>query len=163
MTFKTVSSLLSIAAAAGLTIAPVAAAQDQPVVGAQEAEAANALGLPATISVLGKNDPNKRTATAVVNGQVLTGTDIDHRLALLIAANKAGMEGGASFMQSLMFQVNQQKYFASTDGSYIDQDVHRIWAPLNVTAIDKASGKFRIPNRIGIKPRFPQRLQQVEL
>lgn len=109
MTFKTVSSLLSIAAAAGLTIAPVAAAaQDQPVAGArdgaQEAEAANALGLPATISVLGKNDPNKRTATAVVNGQVLTGTDIDHRLALLIAANK-GQQPPAEEMQRLRAQV----------------------------------------------------------
>jgi len=42
-----------------------------------------------------------------------------------------------------VFAVNEQKYFASTDGSWIDQDVHRIWAPMNVTAIDKASGKFR--------------------
>ena len=30
-----------------------------------------------------------------------------------------------------------------TDGSYIDQDVHRIWPPFTVTAVDKASGKFR--------------------
>ena len=43
----------------------------------------------------------------------------------------------------MMFLVNEQKYFASTDGSYIDQDVHRIWAPMTVTAIDTASGKFR--------------------
>ena len=42
-----------------------------------------------------------------------------------------------------MFLINEQKYFASTDGSYIDQDVHRIWVPFTVTAIDKASGKFR--------------------
>src|SRR5471030_2441637 len=42
---------------------------------------------------------------------------IKEKAELLIAANKAGMEGGASFMQSLLFQVNQQKYFASTDGS----------------------------------------------
>ena len=43
----------------------------------------------------------------------------------------------------MLFLVNEQKYFATTDGSYIDQDVHRIWAPMTVTAIDKASGKFR--------------------
>jgi peptidyl-prolyl cis-trans isomerase SurA len=53
-----------------------------------DAASVAALGLPTTISVLGKNDPNNRTATAVVNGQVITGTDIDQRLALLIAANK---------------------------------------------------------------------------
>jgi len=62
---------------------------------------------------------------------------------MLIAANKAGMAAGASFMTASLFQINQQKYFASTDGSYIDQDVHRLWAPINATAVDKASGKFR--------------------
>ncbi len=68
---------------------------------------------------------------------------IKDKAELLIAANKAGMDAGASFMQSVMFQVNQQKYFASTDGSYIDQDVHRLWMPVFATAVDKATGKFR--------------------
>ncbi|CUI06750.1 TldD/PmbA family protein [Massilia antarctica] len=62
---------------------------------------------------------------------------------MLIAANKAGLDAGASFMTSTLFQVNQQKYFASTDGSYIDQDIHRLWAPLTATAVDKASNRFR--------------------
>jgi hypothetical protein len=62
---------------------------------------------------------------------------------MLIAANKAGLDAGASFMTAMLFQVNQQKYFASTDGSYIDQDIHRLWAPITATAVDKASGKFR--------------------
>ncbi len=62
---------------------------------------------------------------------------------MLIAANKAGLEAGASFMTANLFQINQQKYFASTDGSYIDQDIHRLWAPITATAVDKASGKFR--------------------
>ena len=68
---------------------------------------------------------------------------IKEKAELLIAANKAGMEGGASFMQSLLFQVNQQKYFASTDGSYIDQDLHRLWMPVFATAVDKTTNKFR--------------------
>jgi TldD protein len=68
---------------------------------------------------------------------------IKEKADMLIAANKAGMDAGANFMQSLLFQVNQQKYFASTDGSYIDQDIHRLWSPLTATAVDKASGKFR--------------------
>ncbi len=62
---------------------------------------------------------------------------------MLIAANKAALDAGASFMTSSLFQVNQQKYFASTDGSYIDQDVHRLWAPFTATAVDKASNRFR--------------------
>lgn len=104
MTFKTVSSLLSIAAAAGLAIAPAAAQEQAAAASAQDAEEAAALGLPTTISVLGKNDPNRRTATAVVNGHVLTGTDIDQRLALLIAANK-GQQPTAEEMQRLRAQV----------------------------------------------------------
>ncbi|TKD50256.1 TldD/PmbA family protein [Sphingomonas baiyangensis] len=62
---------------------------------------------------------------------------------LLLGVNAAAMGAGASFVNSSLFLVNEQKYFASTDGSYVDQDVHRIWAPFTVTAIDKASGKFR--------------------
>ncbi|GAA4865402.1 TldD/PmbA family protein [Luteimonas vadosa] len=68
---------------------------------------------------------------------------IRDKVELLLDANAAAAQAGASFMASRMFLVNEQKYFASTDGSYIDQDVHRIWAPFTVTALDKASGKFR--------------------
>jgi TldD protein len=74
---------------------------------------------------------------------------IKEKAELLIAANKAGMDGGASFMQSMLFQVNQQKYFASTDGSYIDQDLHRLWAPFNATAVNKANGTFRSRAALG--------------
>ena len=68
---------------------------------------------------------------------------------MLIAANKAGLDAGANFMTASLFQINQQKYFASTDGSYIDQDVHRLWAPINATAVDKATGKFRSRGGLG--------------
>ena len=68
---------------------------------------------------------------------------VREKVDLLLGVNAAAVEAGASFMASRMFVVNEQKYFASTDGSCIDQDVHRIWAPFTVTAIDKASGKFR--------------------
>src|SRR5690606_5641788 len=68
---------------------------------------------------------------------------IKDKVDLLLSVNAAATNAGASFVNSTLFLVNEQKYFASTDGSYIDQDVHRIWAPMTVTAIDKASGKFR--------------------
>jgi TldD protein len=68
---------------------------------------------------------------------------IKEKAEMLLAANKAGMDAGASFMASNLFQVNQQKYFASTDGSYIDQDVHRLWSPLTATAVDKTTNRFR--------------------
>jgi TldD protein len=68
---------------------------------------------------------------------------IKEKAELLLAVNAAALKAGADYVNSMLFLVNEQKYFASTDGSYIDQDVHRIWAPMTVTAIDKASGKFR--------------------
>jgi TldD protein len=75
---------------------------------------------------------------------------IREKIELLLEANAAAMDAGASFINSALFQVNEQKYFASTDGSYVDQDVHRIWAPFTATAVDKASGKFRSRQAIGV-------------
>jgi TldD protein len=68
---------------------------------------------------------------------------IKDKVDLLLGVNNAALKAGADFIRSVLFLVNEQKYFASTDGSYIDQDVHRIWAPMQVTAIDKKTGKFR--------------------
>jgi TldD protein len=70
-------------------------------------------------------------------------TPIEEKVDLLLGVNAAAMGAGANFVNSMLFLVNEQKYFASTDGSYIDQDVHRIWAPMTVTVIDQATGKFR--------------------
>ncbi len=67
---------------------------------------------------------------------------IKEKVDLLLSVNDAAMKNGANYVNSVMFQVNEQKYFASTDGSYIDQDIHRMWPIFNVTAIDPKSGKF---------------------
>ncbi len=45
------------------------------------------LNLPSVLTTFGKVDPNLRKATAIVNGDIITGTDIDHRLALIVIAN----------------------------------------------------------------------------
>jgi TldD protein len=68
---------------------------------------------------------------------------VSEKVDLLLSANAAALENGANFVNSALFMVNEQKYFASTDGSYIDQDVHRIWPTFNVTAIDREAGKFK--------------------
>lgn len=68
---------------------------------------------------------------------------VKDKVDLLLAVNNAALKAGADYVNSVMFLVNEQKYFASTDNSYIDQDIHRIWTPMQVTAIDKKSGKFR--------------------
>jgi len=68
---------------------------------------------------------------------------VKDKVDLLLSVNAAALDGGANFINSVIMAVNEQKYFASTDGSYIDQDIHRMYPFFNVTRIDKASGKFQ--------------------
>ncbi len=68
---------------------------------------------------------------------------VSEKVELLLDANAAAMDNGANYVNSALFMVNEQKYFASTEGSYIDQDIHRIWPTFGVTAIDPAAGKFK--------------------
>ncbi len=89
----------------------------------------------------------KSWATPIVRNPMQV--PVKDKVDLLLAVNAAAMKAGASFISSNLFQVNEQKYFASTDGSYIDQDVYRIWAPFTATAVDKASGKFRTRDGLG--------------
>ena len=67
---------------------------------------------------------------------------IKEKTDLLLNANAIALQGGANFVNSQLFAINEQKYFASTDGSYIDQDVHRIYPNFVVTKIDAAAGAF---------------------
>jgi TldD protein len=68
---------------------------------------------------------------------------LQEKIDLLMQVNGLALSGGANFINSAMLAINEQKYFASTDGSYIDQDIHRIYPTFTVTKIDKASGKFQ--------------------
>ena len=45
------------------------------------------LNIPDNMQVYGKFDPNVRKPTAIVNDTVITGTDVDQRVALIVAAN----------------------------------------------------------------------------
>lgn len=74
--------LSSALVAAG--IQPVAA---QTVDDDDASMAAQQLNLPKDVTVFGQSDPNVRKATAIVNGRIITGTDVDQRLALIITAN----------------------------------------------------------------------------
>ena len=73
---------------------------------------------------------------------------ISEKVDLLMAVNAAALDNGAKFVNSRLFMVNEQKYFASTDGSYIDQDIHRMWPTFTVTGIDSSTGKFETRNSL---------------
>lgn len=48
---------------------------------------ADPFGIGQNVTMLGKDNPNLRRATAIVNGDIITGTDVNQRLALILAAN----------------------------------------------------------------------------
>ena len=96
MNQTTMTKVLAGFISLGLAVTPVVAqAQDA-------AQPANSLNLPENVTMLGKSDPNMRRATALVNGEVITGTDVEQRAALLVAASEGAIPEDA------MQQVRQQ-------------------------------------------------------
>ena len=61
------------------------------------------LNLPNDVAVFGKFDPAIRKATAIVNGFIITDTDVDQRLNLVLAAN--GQQVSAEERDRLRLQV----------------------------------------------------------
>ncbi|MEM9501737.1 MAG: peptidylprolyl isomerase [Pseudomonadota bacterium] len=88
-----------LAGLTGLAAAPAPLAAQTTAVPTAD----NPFGIPDNITIFGGDDPNNRTATAVVNGFVITGTDIDQRVALVTSASQA--EVSEEELQRLRVQV----------------------------------------------------------
>src|SRR5205085_6742561 len=71
---------------------------------------------------------------------VPTEAKIDFLLKLNAAAMKAK---GASFASSSVSFQNEQKYYASTDGSRTEQYIIRAHPQFTVTAVDRSAGDFQ--------------------
>lgn len=65
------------------------------------------LNIPANLQIFGKVDPNVRKPTAIVNDTVITGTDVDERFGLVLAANP-GASPSAAEREGLRLQVLRQ-------------------------------------------------------
>nr|WP_323982110.1 peptidylprolyl isomerase [Novosphingobium aureum] len=97
---RTISALMGKAAIAPLAIIGAAIAATPAL--AQSAPQ-GAIVIPDDVKIFGNDNPNVRKATAVVNGDVITGTDVDQRLALILAANQN--EVSEEEMKRLRLQV----------------------------------------------------------
>jgi TldD protein len=65
------------------------------------------------------------------------------KLDLLLQIHEEALKvPGASFVSASMQFVNEHKYFASTEGSHIEQSLVRSYPNFSVTSVDKESGKF---------------------
>jgi TldD protein len=73
---------------------------------------------------------------------------IDEKANLLISINEKAKSIGADFCQSFIWSVNESKYFASSEGSYIKQDIYRIYPHYELTIIDKQTGQFENRNSL---------------
>jgi peptidyl-prolyl cis-trans isomerase SurA len=91
---------LPLLALAGLSFVSIASAQ---TVRDDGSVPSTRLNLPSTLATFGKVEPTLRKATAIVNGEILTGTDVDQRLALIILAN--GGKVAAEERERLRVQV----------------------------------------------------------
>ncbi len=74
---------------------------------------------------------------------------IERKVDLLLSINDAALKvKGAAFCSSSMNFVREEKLFASTEGSEIDQIIIRERPTFTVTAVDKAAGKFKTRNSL---------------
>jgi TldD protein len=75
---------------------------------------------------------------------------IDDKIQFLLSLNAAAMKTtGVAFVNSNMSFVNEQKYYASTDGSRIEQYIIRANPGFNVTAVNRANGDFQTRSALG--------------
>jgi peptidyl-prolyl cis-trans isomerase SurA len=102
-------------------------AQTIPDDGGAEAK----LNIPAGQKLFTKNNPNVRRATAVVNGEIITGTDVDQRFALIQSANSAQLSAEeteryrAQILTNLIDETLQIQEAAANEITITDQEVNQ--------------------------------------
>ena len=140
------SIFLRVALACGMVLSPpagmsVAQAQDAnvPPVAPEPPPAASTdaqgnLNLPSNPQFFGKMDPNHRHATAIVNGEIITGTDVDQRYALFANANAGKLSPEeqerlrAQVMRNLIDETLQIQEAKAADITIGDDEVNQRFA-----------------------------------
>lgn len=75
---------------------------------------------------------------------------IDDKIQFLLKLNEQALKtSGVSFVSSSMGFTNEQKFYASTDGSRIDQYIIRANPNFNVTAVSRSPVDFQSRNSLG--------------
>ncbi|HUP18504.1 MAG TPA: TldD/PmbA family protein [Gemmatimonadota bacterium] len=67
---------------------------------------------------------------------------IDQKVEFLLAINDAALGAGASFASSGIQFQRQERLYASTEGSSIEQTFLRVMVPWSVTVVDRDAGTF---------------------
>lgn len=68
---------------------------------------------------------------------------ISEKSDMLLEYSNLAMKSGANYCRAFMWFINEWKLFASSEGSFIEQNLYRAWSELNPTVVDKSSGEFQ--------------------
>ena len=68
---------------------------------------------------------------------------LETKIAFLLKLNQTALVPGVSFVTSQILFADEQKYFASSEGSRITQRLIRTYPQFQTTATDRASGDFQ--------------------
>jgi peptidyl-prolyl cis-trans isomerase SurA len=129
-----------LARAAILLIAPMLSAMAAAQGGGQPA-VNGALNLPGNVQFVGQQEPGIRKATAIVNGDVITGSDIDHRMALILASNQIQLPPEeierfrAQVLRNLIDEAIQIQAAQQQELTIDDREVNQFY--------DRFAGNFR--------------------
>jgi peptidyl-prolyl cis-trans isomerase SurA len=99
------------------------------VAAAQSVAPTGQLDIPDNVRFVGRQDPGIRKATAIVNGEVITGSDVDHRLALYIASQNVQLPPEevervrAQILRNLIDETLQIQAAAQQEITVADRDV----------------------------------------
>src|SRR5207253_643639 len=75
---------------------------------------------------------------------------LQDKIGFLLKLNEAVLKvKGVNFINSSLAFVNEQKFFASSEGSRIEQYIIRSFPNFNVTAVDSAKGDFQSRRSLG--------------
>jgi TldD protein len=89
------------------------------------------------------------------------------KIDLLLQINEEALKvTGASFVSAFMLFVNEKKFFASSDGSYITQSLIRSWPNFSVTSVDRDTNRFyqrtSLPGPMGMGYEYIESLPLLE-
>ena len=172
---KTINRTILLLSLAGATLAGSLHAQDAPPQGeAQQAPRIapeqSAFNIPEGVQIFATPNPNVRKATAVVNGDIITGTDVDHRLALVLNAgeNKLSAEETQRLrlqvLRNLIDETLQIQEAAASDIKIEDADIDQSYARVAQQSFNQNIGAMdSYLTRIGSSPASLKRQIRGEL
>lgn len=98
-----------------------------------------------------QRDPVRLAATKTWNESWRTPIDVNpfdvplqDKIDLLLAVNEQMLKTpGVRYCESSLFQTSEEKFFASTEGTVIHQDIFRIWPAYEATAVSADGSDFQ--------------------